>query len=100
MEQYSNQTSKILYVILNFMKKICVKNYFYFCDVTPSSTSVFNCIHRALYAFCFSVSHSTDFYLILLVSLELNELKKYFSKYVELDDFLRNQLKGFEEKSF
>ena len=27
MEQYSNQTSKIIYVIFKFMKKICVKKW-------------------------------------------------------------------------
>ena len=27
MKQYSNQTSKILYVIFKFMKKICVKKW-------------------------------------------------------------------------
>ena len=43
MEQSSNQTSKIMYTIFNFMKKICIKNgNLYFCDITLSSTSVFH----------------------------------------------------------
>ena len=59
-----------------------------------------NCFLGVLYAFFFSVLQPTDFYRIQQVSLELKGFKKYFSEFVELDDFFRKQPKNFEKKSF
>ena len=59
-----------------------------------------NCIQGVIYAFCFSILYSTNFYHILLASLELNGLKKYFKKFVKLDEFFQKQPKGFKKKRF
>ena len=91
----------------NVKKNVACNVYLYYTDFQlPSKNFCFllksmehNCIYGVLCAFCFSVLHSTSFYHILLVSLELNRLKKYFLKFVKLYDFYQKQPKGFEKNS-